>query len=133
MQKHVVNPVRIREYGYLKRSNMYVTAQTSGGYVCTVLRMEPWSVPSMKVNMLRTLKDFEICAIGASDGDLGHVKDLDFDDHAWVIHYLIANTSNFVARASGARCSAVGQQRELGGLDGCDRTRDLTRRTSGRA
>lgn len=35
--------------------------------------------------MLRTLKDFEKCAIGASDGDIGHVKDLYFDDAAWVI------------------------------------------------
>jgi uncharacterized protein YrrD len=48
----------------------------------------------MKVNMLQTLKDFEKCAIGASDGDLGQVNDLYFDDHAWVIRYLIVETGS---------------------------------------
>ena len=47
--------------------------------------------------MLRTLKDFEKCAIGASDGDIGHVKDLYFDDHAWVIRYLIVDTGSWLS------------------------------------
>ncbi len=42
--------------------------------------------------MLRTLKDFQKCAIGASDGDIGHVKDLYFDDDAWAIRYLVVDT-----------------------------------------
>lgn len=46
--------------------------------------------------MLRTLKDFEKCAIGAADGDIGHVKDLYFDDGAWVIRYLIVDTGSWL-------------------------------------
>ena len=45
--------------------------------------------------MLRTLKDFEKCTIGASDGDVGHVKDLYFDDHAWAVRYLIVDTGTW--------------------------------------
>ncbi|MBC7480442.1 MAG: hypothetical protein H7337_00650 [Rhizobacter sp.] len=45
--------------------------------------------------MLRTLNAFKKCTIGASGGDLGNVKDLNFDDHAWGIRYLIINTSNW--------------------------------------
>lgn len=46
--------------------------------------------------MLLTLKDFEKCTIGASDGDIGHVKDLYFDDAAWVVRYLIVNTGSWL-------------------------------------
>jgi hypothetical protein len=47
--------------------------------------------------MLRTLPDFEKCAIGASDGDIGRVKDLYFDDLSWVIRYLIVDTGSWLA------------------------------------
>ena len=39
--------------------------------------------------MLRNSKDLEGCAIGATDGAIGDVKDLYFDDEAWVIRYLV--------------------------------------------
>lgn len=42
--------------------------------------------------MLRNLKDLEDYAIGATDGPIGHVKDLYFDDEAWVIRYLVVDT-----------------------------------------
>jgi uncharacterized protein YrrD len=42
--------------------------------------------------MLRTLQDFEKCTLGATDGEIGRVKDLYFDDHTWVIRYLIVDT-----------------------------------------
>jgi len=42
--------------------------------------------------MLRNLKDLEGCAVGASDGVIGHVRDCYFDDAAWVIRYLIVDT-----------------------------------------
>jgi hypothetical protein len=42
--------------------------------------------------MLRSVKDLEDYAIGASDGIIGHVKDFYFDDKAWVIRYLVVNT-----------------------------------------
>lgn len=47
--------------------------------------------------MLRSQKDFEKCAIGATDGDIGQVKDLYFDDHAWVIRYLIVETGSWLS------------------------------------
>jgi hypothetical protein len=47
--------------------------------------------------MLRTLKDFENCAIGATDGDIGRVKGLYFDDHAWAIRYLIVDTGSWLS------------------------------------
>ena len=45
--------------------------------------------------MLRSLKDLEKCTIGATDGDVANVKDLDFDDHAWAVRYLIVDTGTW--------------------------------------
>jgi hypothetical protein len=42
--------------------------------------------------MLRNSKDLEGCSIGATDGTIGEVKDLYFDDEAWVIRYLVVGT-----------------------------------------
>jgi sporulation protein YlmC with PRC-barrel domain len=42
--------------------------------------------------MLRSLKDLENYEIGATDGHIGHVKDFYFDDHDWVVRYLIVDT-----------------------------------------
>jgi hypothetical protein len=42
--------------------------------------------------MLRSLNDLEGYAIGATDGIVGQVKDLYFDDQAWVIRYLVVDT-----------------------------------------
>ena len=42
--------------------------------------------------MLRTTKDLEHYAIGATDGDIGRVKDFYFDDDAWVVRYLVVDT-----------------------------------------
>lgn len=42
--------------------------------------------------MLRSLKDLENCEIGATDGNIGHVEDFYFDDHEWVVRYLIVDT-----------------------------------------
>ena len=47
--------------------------------------------------MLRNLKDLEKCVIGATDGDIGQVKDLYFDDHAWAIRYLIVDTGSWLS------------------------------------
>jgi uncharacterized protein YrrD len=44
------------------------------------------------VKMLRSLKDLENYEIGATDGRIGHVKDFYFDDHEWVIRYLVVDT-----------------------------------------
>ncbi len=46
--------------------------------------------------MLRTTKAVMGYTIRATDKDLGSVKDFYFDDHAWIIRYLIADTGNWL-------------------------------------
>jgi hypothetical protein len=43
--------------------------------------------------MLRSVKSLEGFAIGATDGAFGKVKDFYFDDEAWVVRYLVVDTS----------------------------------------
>lgn len=47
--------------------------------------------------MLRSLNELQKCAIGATDGDIGKVKDFYFDDHHWVVRYLIVDTGSWLA------------------------------------
>lgn len=47
--------------------------------------------------MLRSMNDLENCAIQATDGVIGHVKDFYFDDEAWVIRYLIVETGTWLS------------------------------------
>jgi uncharacterized protein YrrD len=47
--------------------------------------------------MLRSATEIQDYAISATDGDIGHVKDFYFDDHAWVIRYLVVNTGSWLA------------------------------------
>ena len=42
--------------------------------------------------MLRSMQDLEDYTIGATDGDIGEVKDFYFDDEAWVVRYFIVDT-----------------------------------------
>jgi hypothetical protein len=46
--------------------------------------------------MLRSLKDLENYAIGATDGPIGHVRDFFFDDDAWVVRYLVVDTGTWL-------------------------------------
>jgi hypothetical protein len=46
--------------------------------------------------MLRSTKEFEQYAIAASDGVCGHVRDFYFDDHSWVIRYLVVGLGSEV-------------------------------------
>src|SRR6202789_3309145 len=46
--------------------------------------------------MLRNSKNLEGCCIGATDGTIGEVKDLYFDDEAWVIRYLVVGTGSWL-------------------------------------
>jgi len=46
--------------------------------------------------MLREAKDMIGFTIQATDGDIGHVHDLYFDDEAWVIRYLVVGTGNWL-------------------------------------
>ena len=42
--------------------------------------------------MLRSMQELENYAIGATDGEIGHVTDFFFDDDAWVVRYLVVET-----------------------------------------
>src|SRR5664279_428506 len=47
--------------------------------------------------MLRSMNDLEDCVIHATDGSIGQVKDLYFDDKAWVIRYLVVDTGSWLS------------------------------------
>src|SRR5450759_4968268 len=47
--------------------------------------------------MLRSMNDLLGYAIRATDGDIGHVKDFYFDDHSWVIRYLVVDTGTWLS------------------------------------
>jgi hypothetical protein len=47
--------------------------------------------------MLRSLQDLENYAIRATDGDIGHLRDIFFDDRAWVVRYLVVETGSWLA------------------------------------
>jgi len=47
--------------------------------------------------MYRNTKDLENFTISATDGHIGHVKDLYFDDHAWVIRYFVVDTGSWLS------------------------------------
>ena len=46
--------------------------------------------------MLQSIKLLFGNKLGASDGDLGHVKDFYFDDQNWVVRYVVADTGNWL-------------------------------------
>ena len=47
--------------------------------------------------MLRAVKDMVGLTIAASDGDIGKVGDLYFDDEAWVVRYLVVETGTWLS------------------------------------
>jgi hypothetical protein len=47
--------------------------------------------------MLYSAKEMEGYAVGATDGDIGHVKDFYFDDEAWVVRYLVVETGGWLS------------------------------------
>jgi len=46
--------------------------------------------------MLQSIKQLHGNKLGASDGDIGHVKDFYFDDQNWVVRYLVADTGSWL-------------------------------------
>jgi hypothetical protein len=46
--------------------------------------------------MTRSIKHLFGNKLGASDGEIGHVKDFYFDDQNWAIRYLVANTGSWL-------------------------------------
>ncbi len=47
--------------------------------------------------MLRSVNDLDGFKIGATDGHIGAVSDFYFDDEAWVLRYVVANTNPWLA------------------------------------
>ncbi|MEO6788152.1 MAG: PRC-barrel domain-containing protein [Chthoniobacteraceae bacterium] len=47
--------------------------------------------------MLQDIKQLYGRKLGATDGDIGHVKDFYFDDATWTIRYLVADTGDWLA------------------------------------
>ncbi len=47
--------------------------------------------------MLRNTKDLDNFAIRATDGEIGHIKDLYFDDDAWVVRFFIVETGAWLS------------------------------------
>ncbi len=45
--------------------------------------------------MLRSLGQLYGKKLGASDGDIGHVKDFYFNDQQWAIRYVVADTGSW--------------------------------------
>ena len=46
--------------------------------------------------MLRSIKQLYGDKLGASDGEIGHVKDFYFDDQNWAIRYVVADTGSWL-------------------------------------
>ena len=47
--------------------------------------------------MLRSVKQLYGAKLGASDGEIGHVKDFYFEDQNWVVRYLVADTGSWLS------------------------------------
>jgi hypothetical protein len=47
--------------------------------------------------MLRTVKNMEDYVISATDGNIGHIKDVYFDDETWCIRYLVVDTGTWLS------------------------------------
>ena len=47
--------------------------------------------------MLQNIKLLYGKKLGASDGDIGHVKDFYFDDQTWAVRYLVADTGTWLS------------------------------------
>ena len=46
--------------------------------------------------MLRSIRQICGAKLGAADGEIGHVKDLYFDDRHWTVRYLVADTGSWM-------------------------------------
>jgi sporulation protein YlmC with PRC-barrel domain len=47
--------------------------------------------------MWRNIKQLLGDKLGASDGDIGHVKDFYFDDKSWAVRYVVADTGSWLS------------------------------------
>jgi hypothetical protein len=47
--------------------------------------------------MLQSIKQLYGTKLGASDGEIGHVKDFYFDDQIWAVRYVVADTGSWLS------------------------------------
>ena len=47
--------------------------------------------------MLPSTNDLKAYTVGASDGAIGHVRDVYFDDESWVVRYLVVETGAWLS------------------------------------
>ena len=47
-------------------------------------------------SMLRSINQLYGSKLRASDGEIGHVSDLYFDDQQWTVRYLVADTGSWI-------------------------------------
>ncbi len=47
-------------------------------------------------SLLRSIKQLYGCKLRASDGKIGHVSDLYFDDQHWTVRYVVADTGSWI-------------------------------------
>jgi hypothetical protein len=67
--------------------------------------------------MLRSVKQLYGDKLGASDGEIGHVKDFYFDDEDWVVRYVVADTGSWLSgRKVLISPHALGSLRQAGKL-----------------
>ena len=64
--------------------------------------------------MLRSVKELYGAKLGASDGEIGHVKDFYFDDQNWAVRYVVADTGSWLAGAQGAHLAPCLRQSPSG-------------------
>src|SRR5690348_15861657 len=55
-----------------------------------------WKIYTKGKFMLHSIKLLYGDKLGASDGHIGHVKDLYFDDKHWVVRYVVADTGSWL-------------------------------------
>ena len=47
--------------------------------------------------MIQNINDLYGFKLAATDGEIGHIKDFYFDDHDWVVRYLVADTGSWLS------------------------------------
>lgn len=61
------------------------------------IRRTLWFYPHNPMDpMLRSMHELKSYAIGATDGEIGHVADFFFDDQRWTIRYLVVETGSWL-------------------------------------
>src|SRR5580698_4198641 len=81
----------------------YGNAPTPCSALSTLAKPEVCASPAIMTTetehkgcVLRSMQELEGFAIHATDGAIGHVSDFYFDDHTWVVRYLVVQTGSWL-------------------------------------